>query len=191
MRKHTLRPAVFARIALLAAVTAVLAQISIPLPFTPVPFSLGQAGALAAGLLLTPGQALLSQMVYLALGAAGLPVFAQMHGGIAALLGPTGGFLFAYPIMAACVSALCRALAGAGAPRPRARRNYAAALVSCVVGLALLYASGALWLAGYLHVGFARALALGALPYVPFDLCKAALVCVLAARVPSFLPRGG
>ena len=72
---------------------------------------------------------------------------------------------------------------GIGAARRRSRRHYAPALIGCLAGLALLYASGALWLAGYLHVSPPRALALGVLPYIPLDLLKAALVCAIARRV--------
>ena len=76
---------------LLAAVIAVLAQIS--LPIGPVPFTLAVLGVFLTGLLLTPGWAMASIAVYLVIGAIGLPVFSGFSGGPAVLVGPTGGYL--------------------------------------------------------------------------------------------------
>jgi biotin transport system substrate-specific component len=83
-----------ALVALFAALTAVCAQIALTLPLvTGVPFTLQVFAVLASGAILGARRGFLSQVVYLLLGAVGLPVFARMHGGLGALAGPTGGYL--------------------------------------------------------------------------------------------------
>src|SRR3989338_3067524 len=98
MEKSKLRGMVFA--ALFAAFTAAVAWFRIPLPFTPVPITLQTLAVLLSGAMLGPYYGALSMIIYLALGAIGLPVFAGGSSGIGALLGPTGGYLLSYPIAA-------------------------------------------------------------------------------------------
>src|SRR6184192_3006969 len=81
---------------------ALCARITLPLPFTPVPLSLQNFGVLLVGLLLGSRRGFAALLLYLAEGASGLPVFTPGWGGIAQLLGPTGGYLIAYPIVAFC-----------------------------------------------------------------------------------------
>src|ERR1700743_2274120 len=87
---------------------AVCARVSVPLWFTPVPLSLQPFGVLLLGLLLRPRMAGVVTASYLMEGAAGLPVFAPGPLGIAHLLGPTGGYLVAYPVAAVSISYLWR-----------------------------------------------------------------------------------
>lgn len=96
MERTKLKGMVFA--ALFAALTAAVAWFKIPLPFTPVPITLQTLAVLLSGAMLGSYYGALSMMIYLALGALGLPVFAGGSSGIGALLGPTGGYLFSYPI---------------------------------------------------------------------------------------------
>ena len=81
------------QIGIFVVASAVLAQIAIPLPFSPVPISLGLLGAFLSGIFLRPKCALFAQLVYLALGGMGLPVFGHFTGGLGILVGPTGGYL--------------------------------------------------------------------------------------------------
>src|SRR5437773_6777101 len=86
-----------------AALTGAAAQISVPLPFTPVPFTLQPMIVLIGGAVLGARLGMTSQVLYLAAGIAGLPVFAAspiLPQGVARLLGPTGGYLLAYPLAA-------------------------------------------------------------------------------------------
>src|SRR5450755_1339122 len=78
---------------------ALCARVTVPLPFTPVPLTLQNFGVLAVGLLLGSRRGFAALALYLVEGACGMPVF-SMGAGIAYLLGPTGGFLLAYPIVA-------------------------------------------------------------------------------------------
>src|SRR6266403_3694392 len=80
---------------------ALCARVTVPLPFTPVPLTLQNFGVLVVGLVLGPRRAFAALVLYLAEGAAGLPVFNPTGpGGIAQLMGPTGGYLLAYPLVA-------------------------------------------------------------------------------------------
>src|SRR5437899_199567 len=93
-----------------SALMAVCAHVSVPLIFSPVPITLQTFGVLLIGFLLGSRRALAAMMLYLIEGAAGLPVFSPAGlGGVAQLLGPTGGFLFAYPAAAYVAGSLFRA----------------------------------------------------------------------------------
>ena len=89
-----------AYISLLTALTTVGAIISIPLPFSPVPLTLQLPFTLISGVVLGPKYGAFCQLLYLALGAAGLPVFAQHRGGFNMLWGPTSGFLWGFVLSA-------------------------------------------------------------------------------------------
>src|ERR687889_115461 len=93
----------------MAAVTAVTAQITIPLPFSPVPFTLQVLAVILSGLLLGPRYGALSQAIYVLIGAIGVPVFAGFSGGLGIVLGPTGGYLLSYPAAAAVAGLSTRA----------------------------------------------------------------------------------
>lgn len=159
----------------ITVLTAAAAQISFPLPFTQVPFTFQPLVVLVGGLLLGSRLGLASQILYLAAGVAGLPVFAAsatLPPGFFRLLGPTGGYLMAYPVAAFVVGAL--------AERGFARR-YASSVGAMLVGLVVIYASGTLWLAyfaqlasGSAAVGLATALATGVYPFLIADLVKLA-----------------
>ena len=166
---------------LLAAVTAVLAYLRIPLPFTPVPITGQTLGVMLSGLLLGPRWGFAAQLAYVLLGAAGAPVFAGGQAGPGVLAGPTGGYLLSYPLAAALIGWL----AGTGRGRPAAAvPGFWRALVAAVMGgVVLVYAMGAPWLA--LVTGRAwREVWLGAaLPFIPGDLLKAVVAAWLAPAV--------
>src|SRR5512146_1264130 len=96
-----------------AALVALAAQIAVPLPGTPVPLTLQPLAVLIVGGLLGPWLGASSLLFYLALGAAGLPVFTPIGlPGVARLIGPTGGYLLAYPLAAYAVGTLSSGRAG-------------------------------------------------------------------------------
>ena len=150
-----------------AAATAFGAKVALPIPGTPVPFTLQPLFVLLAGALLGSRLGAASQALYLAAGLAGLPVFVA-GGGAAYLLGPTGGYLMAYPLAAF--------LAGAAADR-----SWAPRLGALLAGLAAIYAGGLAWLA--VVGGFTTAVAVGLMPFVLADLMKVAMVLVVALGV--------
>jgi biotin transport system substrate-specific component len=164
--------------ALMAAVTAVCAQISIPLPGG-VPLTLSVAAVYLSGAFLGPGLAFASQLVYLLLGAFGLPVFAGFSGSLGVLLGSTGGYLLVYPLMAAAV-ALGRRLWGGKLPSLAA---------SMLIALLLCYAGGTAWFMAVTQKSLAVSLAACVFPFVPVDLCKIALASAVGSRLAVFTER--
>ena len=148
--------------------TAVAAQISVPLPFTPVPFTFQPMVVLVGAAALGSRLGMASQILYVALGIAGLPVFAAspvLPQGVARLLGPTGGYLMSYPFAAFA--------AGWLAERGFDRR-YATAVLAMVCGLVIVFAGGVLWLSigAQPASGFSAALATGFYPFILPDLAK-------------------
>lgn len=152
-----------------ALLTALGARVAVPLPGTPVPFTFQVVAVLLAGWLLGPRLAAASQAAYLAAGAAGLPVFAA-GGGLAYLLGPTGGYLLAYPAAAAVV--------GLAVSRDAGWLRQAAGLLG---GVAVIHAGGAAWLA--VVAGHEGVVAAGVLPFLGVDGVKALLVLLLGRRI--------
>jgi biotin transport system substrate-specific component len=157
--------------------TAVAAQISMPLPFTPVPFTLQPMIVLLGGAALGARLGAVSQVLYLAAGIAGLPVFAAspvLAPGIGRLLGPTGGYLMSYPFAAF--------VAGALAERGFDRR-YLSSVIAMAAGLTVIFAGGVAWMAwGEIPIGLTRALAAGLYPFMSADIIK---VLIAAAILPS------
>ena len=148
--------------------TAVAAQVSIPLPFTPVPFTFQPMVVLLGAAVLGPRLGMSSQILYLALGVAGLPVFAAspiLPQGAGRLFGPTGGYLMAYPFAAFA--------AGWLAQRGFDRR-YLTAVLAMTCGLAVVFAGGIGWLtiASKPPMGLSGALAAGFMPFIVPDLLK-------------------
>jgi biotin transport system substrate-specific component len=177
-----LRLAMMTRAALMAAVTAVAAQIAIPI--FPVPFTLQVLAVVLSGFLLGPRYGAFAQAVYLLVGAIGVPIFAEFRGGLGVLLGPTGGYLLSYPV-AAAVAGLA---AGAARSASRGRALTVSFLWGCV-GLAVIYAVGAVWLSVVTDLPLAVAVAQGVLIFVPFDLIKVALATLVAvAAAPAIAP---
>jgi biotin transport system substrate-specific component len=157
--------------------TAAAAQVSVPLPFTPVPFTLQPMVVLLGGAVLGPRLGFFSQVLYLAAGIAGLPVFAAspvLPQGVARLLGPTGGYLMSYPLAAFVTGAL--AIQGLD-------RRYLTSVAAMAAGLAIIFSSGVAWIAwGPASAGIARAIAAGLVPFLPADLLK---IVLAAAVLPS------
>lgn len=173
-----MRAAVMARVALMAALTAVAAQIAIPLPLTPVPFTLQVPMVVLSGLLLGSRHGALAQAVYVLLGAIGLPVFAGFKGGLGILLGPTGGYLVSYPLAAAAAG-----LAAGMMLRASRGRAVAFGTATGLLALLVIYLVGATWLAVQAGLSPGAALTAGVLPFVPFDVVKVVLAALLAAAV--------
>jgi biotin transport system substrate-specific component len=157
--------------------TTVAAQVSVPLPFTPVPFTLQPMVVLLGGAALGSRLGLSSQALYIALGIAGLPVFAAspiLPQGFARLLGPTGGYLMAYPLAAF--------VAGYLAERGFDRR-YLTSVVAMGAGLAIIFAGGVLWMAfGAPNAGLSTAVRTGLVPFIPADIIK---ICLAATVLPA------
>jgi biotin transport system substrate-specific component len=156
-----------------SALVAVCAHLALPLFFTPVPLSLAPFAVLLLGLALSPRQAATTLAAYLAEGAMGLPVFtpsALAPGGLAHLLGPTGGYLLTYPLAAGLIALLWR----------RSGRGLDAALGAGAAGSVTILAGGAVWLAALTHISAQAAIALAVVPFLPGDALKVAAAAALA-----------
>jgi biotin transport system substrate-specific component len=169
-----------ASVLFVTALTAAAAQISIPLPFTPVPFTLQPMIVLLGGAALGRRLGCYSQILYLAAGIAGLPVFASspiLPQGALRLLGPTGGYLASYPLAAWMVGAL--------AERGFDRR-YLRSIVAMAAGLLVIYVFGVAWLAFGATIpqplGVRSALIAGAGPFFVADVMK---ICAAACALPA------
>lgn len=160
--------------AVFAALTAVFAQLAVPLPFSPVPVSLSLFAVFLCGAVLPMREALLSQLVYVLLGTVGVPVFAGFSGG---LMRPTWGYLLAYPLIALLTACGVRLAHG------KSRAVWVALTAAfMLLSLAVCYTLGCLWFAFYTRQTVAAAFALTVTPFVPFDLMKA--VAAAAISIP-------
>lgn len=167
------RIALNTRVAVVAgtALVAICAHIAIPLGFTPIPVTMQTFAVLLLGLLFGPGPAFACMALYLAEGAAGLPVFnPQGPGGLAHLLGPSGGYLISYPFAAALASVLYR----------RGQRRFLAAVAGAGLASILILAAGATWLELLSHAKLSVVFAQSVAPFLAGDLVKilAAAACV-------------
>lgn len=158
----------------MAALTAVGAMISIPvLPLSPIPVSLQTMFVLLAGLILGPRGGAAAMALYLAAGCLGLPVFIGGKAGLAAFLGPTGGFLLAF-----VPGAMVSGLAGGLPPKP-----FWLILAACAASTLLTLALGAIQLAAVMDISWGKAAAFGITPFLPGGAAK----CLAAAAAYRFL----
>jgi biotin transport system substrate-specific component len=171
-----------------AIVVAAAAQVVVPVPFSPVPMTLQPLAVLAVGGLLGAAAGLGALVLYLLLGILGLPVFAAGGSGAWHLLGPTGGYLLAFPIAAVVTGALARPVTesagrvGAGA--------VLRVLLACALGMVVIHAGGVAQLA-LLGGDPAVAFRVGFVPFLTGDLLKvglaAALILAAGPKIRSFL----
>ena len=144
---------------------ALCARVTLPLPFTPVPLTMQNFGVLLVGLMLGRRRGFAALTLYLAEGLAGMPVFNPTGpGGLAQLLGPTGGYLISYPFVAAL----------AGWIMERGPRTFFRAVAAGVLAETLLFASGISWLVVFTH-SFAKALRFGFYWFVFAEIIKVML----------------
>jgi biotin transport system substrate-specific component len=151
---------------------ALCARITIPLPFTPVPLTVQNFGVLLVGLLLGRRRGFAALALYLAEGAMGMPVFSPAGvGGMAQLLGATGGYLIMYPLVAAL----------AGFVFERGRKTFARAAIAGLLAEALLFAGGVAWLYGLTH-SLAKAAYLGLYWFLAAEVMKVMFAAAIASR---------
>jgi biotin transport system substrate-specific component len=186
-RSDLSRPIQAAAVLFVAALTAAAAQVSIPLPFTPVPFTLQPMVVLLGAAALGSRMGMASQVLYLAAGIAGLPVFAAspvLPQGFLRLLGPTGGYLLSYP----CAAFLVGLLAERGFDR-----RYLTSVLAMAAGLAVVFTGGVAWLAWFARpsaVGIDTALRTGLYPFLPADVIKILVAAMVLPTVWRFTGPG-
>jgi biotin transport system substrate-specific component len=142
---------------------SVCARFAVPLPFTPVPLTLANFAVLVVGLTLGSRAGFAALALYLAEGAMGLPVFSPVGpGGIAQLLGPTGGYLIAYPFVAFV----------AGFIAERGSKSFVRFAIASATAEALLFLSGVTWFAVVAHSGVSQAAQFALNPFVFAEVIK-------------------
>jgi biotin transport system substrate-specific component len=149
---------------------ALCARVTVPLPFTPVPLTLQNFGVLLVGLMLGSRRGFAALVLYLIEGASGMPVFNPAGlGGIAQLIGPTGGFLMAYPFVAAL----------AGWVMEHGRKSFARAAIASFLGEIVLFAGGIGWLFVFTH-SLAQAVRFGLYWFVFAEIIKVMMAAAIS-----------
>ena len=160
-------------IGLMTAVTCILGPLSIPLPFSPVPISLTNFAIFLAVFILGMKDATISFIIYLLLGAVGVPVFSAFSGGLGKLVGPTGGYLFGFIFLALIM----------GFFMEHFDRKIVSTIIGMIIGMAVCYIFGTVWLAKLMSLSFNEALALGVLPYLAGDVAKIIIAVIAGPRL--------
>lgn len=164
-------------IAMVTAITCILAPFSIPIPISPVPISLTNLVLLISIYVLGWKDATVSYLVYLLLGAFGLPVFSGFAGGLGKIAGPTGGYLTGFIFMTI--------IAGIFVERYPDRRILV--ITGMVLATMVAYAFGTAWLAFQMELPFTGALSIGVIPYLPGDTIKIILAVLTGPVLRSRL----
>lgn len=162
---------------LATGLVALCAHIAVPLGVTPIPVTMQTFAVLLLGLLFGPGPAFACLALYLIEGAAGLPVFSPHGpGGLAQLLGPSGGYLLAYPFAAALASVLYR----------RGHRRFLAGLAAASLAGVLILAMGGAWLGLLTHAKLSLVFAQSVVPFLAGDVMKVLAAVACASMLGSF-----
>ena len=160
-------------IALMTAVTCVLGPLSIPLPFSPVPISLTNFAIFLAIFILGMKNGTISFIIYLLLGAVGVPVFSSFRGGLQVLAGPTGGYLIGFIFLALIM----------GFALDHFDRKLVPTIIGMIIGMAVGYAFGTVWLAKLLSLSFKEGLMMGVIPYLPGDAAKIIIAAIVGPKL--------
>ena len=158
--------------ALFAAIISILAQISIPLPFTTVPLTMLIFAVSVTGLILGAKLGTISVLIYLLIGGIGIPVFAQFSGGIGVLFGPTGGYLLGLPLMVYII----------GFSKDKFSHN-TVIFLSLILGLISVYITGTLMFAAITGNTIYQSILYCVLPFILVDLIKLALAFIIGSTV--------
>ena len=160
-------------IALMTAVTCVLGPLSIPLPFSPVPISLTNFAIFLAIFVLGMKNGTISFIIYLLLGAIGVPVFSSFRGGLQVLAGPTGGYLIGFIFLALIM----------GFALDHFDRKLVPTIIGMIIGMAVCYAFGTVWLAKLLSLSFKEGLMMGVIPYLAGDAAKIIIAAIVGPKL--------
>ena len=160
-------------IALMTAVTCVLGPLSIPLPFSPVPISLTNFAIFLAIFVLGMKNGTISFIIYLLLGAVGVPVFSSFRGGLQVLAGPTGGYLIGFIFLALIM----------GFALDHFDRKLLHTIIGMIIGMVVCYAFGTVWLAKLLSLSFKEGLMMGVIPYLPGDAAKIIIAAIVGPKL--------
>lgn len=160
-------------VGLMAAVLCILSPLALSIPISPVPISLGTLAIYFVISVLGMKLGTISVAIYILLGLAGIPVFAGYTSGPGKLLGPTGGYIIGYLFMAL----IC------GFFVDKFSSNIPLYLLGMVLGTAVCYLFGTLWLAYQMELTFPKALMAGVIPYIPADIVKLVIATAIGFQI--------
>ena len=164
-------------IALFAALIGVSAYIIIPIPFSPVPITAQTLIVMLTGCILGVMHSATTLLIFLLLGAIGLPVFSKGQSGFGTILGPTGGYLIGFLIAAVVISLLTKN-----------KNSYKRYLTANVIGgIFVIYTIGVIWLSISSDIGIKKAFFVGAVPFIPGDILKVIFASFLAKKLKKYI----
>ena len=175
--------------ALMAAVCAVCSWISVPLPFTPVPINLGTLAVFLAAGILGWKYGSISVIVFVLLGAAGLPVFHGFTGGMGIITGPTGGYIVGYILAAFLTGIMIDTYFKARKSSDNKAATYAVLALAMALGLFACYALGTAWFMHISGTDLKAALLMCVVPFLIGDAIKIAAATVLVKKLRPFARR--
>ncbi len=165
-------------VGLFTSLTAIMAQLTVKIPFSPVPIT-GQILAVClSGAILGSKCGTASQVIYLLLGLFGVPVFSGFNAGPGYVLGPTGGYLVSFPIAAFVIGSIIER---------RKQTTVGMMLVAMLAGLTACYAIGTAWLGAVLKLSPGKALIAGIGWYLPLDIIKVSFASFISCHVRNLL----
>lgn len=170
-----------ALVALMAAVTCILGPLSLTIPVSPVPISFTNLAVYFTVYVLGMKRGTISYLIYLLIGLAGIPVFSAFTGGPGKLFGPTGGYLIGFIFMAL----IC------GFFIEKWPSKLYLHFSGMVLGTAVCYLFGTVWLAYQANMGFYAALAAGVIPFILGDLVKIVIALLAGPAIRHQLKRAG
>ena len=174
--KFTLKEIIL--VGIFAAITGICAQIAFQSPFSPVSITLQTFAVFLSATVLGSKCGAFSQIIYLLIGAIGIPVFSNFNGGIGIILGRSGGYLISFPIIAFIIGYVIE----------RKRNLSVVSLIALMfLGLIICYTIGTAQLAILMKLTFIKALTFGVFPFIPFDIIKIILATTIGFQVRKSL----
>ncbi|RDU21759.1 biotin transporter BioY [Anaerosacchariphilus polymeriproducens] len=170
-----------ALVALMSAVICILAPLSIPIPISAVPISFTNLAVLFVVYILGWKMGTLSYLIYVLIGLTGLPVFSGFEGGFGKLVGPTGGYIIGFALLAVISGLFIERFPG----------NIFMNVVGMIIGSIVVYVFGVVWLAYQMDLTLKQAMISGMLPYLLGDGIKIVLAAIAGPIIRKNLERAG
>lgn len=180
-RRKNVKTITITQIALFSALQCVISPFAILFPFSPVPISLATLMLYLSAYILGKNKSIISCGIYLLIGLVGLPVFSGFTGGIGKVVGPTGGYMLGYLFLVLI----------SGWFIERWTQNYFMQGLGMVLGTAVCYLFGSLWLAYQAQMSIKAALAAGAFPFIPGDVVKIIIGVLIGNNIRKRLVKAG
>ena len=165
-------------VAIFTALTAVMAQISVPLPFSPVPITFQVFAVFLCAIILDSRLATTSQIIYVLLGAIGIPVFANFSGGLPYIVGPTGGFIISFPIIAFIAS-----------KTSENKNSLLVKILGLITSLMVCYSIGVIQLSFITKMSISKSIMIAVVPFIALDVIKISIAYILGVKIKTALEK--